>query len=85
MPTARKARQPRRTRTDQLLATQNQILEYLRQDVEEWKKPANAPTASSGQPCKRSPQLASRLPQLARQQPGRVRYFVTFMLSPRAC
>jgi len=38
MPTARKARQPRRTRTDQLLATQNQILEYLRQDVEEWKK-----------------------------------------------
>lgn len=38
MPTARKARQPRRTRTDQLLATQNQILEYLRQDVEEWEK-----------------------------------------------
>src|SRR5262245_42605909 len=38
MPTARKARQLRRTRTDQLLATQNQILEYLRQDVEEWKK-----------------------------------------------
>jgi DNA replication protein DnaC len=38
MPTARKTRQPRRTRTDQLLATQNQILEYLRQDVEEWKK-----------------------------------------------
>ena len=38
MPTARKTRQPRRTRTDQLLATQNQILDYLRQDVEEWKK-----------------------------------------------
>ena len=38
MPTARKARQPRRTRTDQLLATQNQILDYLRQDVEEWRK-----------------------------------------------
>ncbi len=38
MPAARKVRQPRRTKTDQLLATQNQILEYLRQDVEEWKK-----------------------------------------------
>jgi alkylhydroperoxidase family enzyme len=38
MPAARKARQPHRPRTDQLLATQNQILEYLRQDVEEWKK-----------------------------------------------
>jgi hypothetical protein len=38
MPVAHKARQPRRTRTDQLLATQNQILDYLRQDVEEWKK-----------------------------------------------
>jgi len=38
MPTSRKARQPRRTRPDQLLATQNQILEYLLQDVEEWKK-----------------------------------------------
>jgi alkylhydroperoxidase family enzyme len=38
MPTVRKTRQPRRSRTDQLLATQNQILEYLRQDVEEWKK-----------------------------------------------
>lgn len=38
MPVARKAQQPRRTRTDQLLATQNQILDYLRQDVEEWRK-----------------------------------------------
>ena len=38
MPTVRKTRQPRRTQTDQLLATQNQILDYLRQDVEEWKK-----------------------------------------------
>ena len=38
MPAARKARQPRRTRTDQLLATQNQILDYLRQEVEEWRK-----------------------------------------------
>jgi hypothetical protein len=38
MPVARKTRQPRRTKTDQLLATQNQILDYLRQDVEEWKK-----------------------------------------------
>jgi len=38
MPTARKPRQPRRSRTEQLLATQNQILDYLRQDVEEWKK-----------------------------------------------
>jgi chromosome segregation ATPase len=38
MPIARKTRQPRRTQTDQLMATQNQILEYLRQDVEEWKK-----------------------------------------------
>lgn len=40
MPTVRKPRQPqpRRTRTDQLLATQNQILDYLRQDVEEWRK-----------------------------------------------
>lgn len=38
MPTTRKVRQSRRTRTDQLLATQNQILEYLRQDVEEWRK-----------------------------------------------
>ncbi len=38
MPTVRKAQQPRRTRTDQLLATQNQILDYLRQDVEEWRK-----------------------------------------------
>jgi DNA replication protein DnaC len=38
MPAARKARQPRRTQTDQLLATQNQILDYLRQDVEEWRK-----------------------------------------------
>lgn len=37
MPTVRK---PRRVqpRTDLLLETQNQILEYLRQDVEEWKK-----------------------------------------------
>ena len=38
MPVARKTRQPRRTHTDQLLATQNQILDYLRQDVEEWRK-----------------------------------------------
>jgi alkylhydroperoxidase family enzyme len=38
MPVARKTRQPRRTKTDQLLATQNQILDYLRQDVEEWRK-----------------------------------------------
>jgi hypothetical protein len=38
MPTAHKARQPRRTRTDQLLATQNQLLECLRQDVGEWRK-----------------------------------------------
>jgi len=37
MPAARKACQPRRPRTEQLLATQNQILDYLRQDVEEWK------------------------------------------------
>jgi hypothetical protein len=38
MPAASKARQPRRTRTDQLLETQNQILDYLRQDVAEWRK-----------------------------------------------
>ena len=38
MPVARKTRQPRRTQTAQLLATQNQILDYLRQDVEEWRK-----------------------------------------------
>jgi len=38
MPVARKTRQPRRTQTAQLLATQNQILDYLRQDVEEGRK-----------------------------------------------
>ena len=38
MPAAHKAHQPRRTRTDQLLETQNQILDYLRQDVAEWRK-----------------------------------------------
>jgi hypothetical protein len=38
MPATRKVQQPRRTRTDQLLETQNQILEYLRQDVAEWRK-----------------------------------------------
>ena len=38
MPAARKARKSRRSQTDRLLTTQNQILDYLRQDVEEWKK-----------------------------------------------
>lgn len=38
MPAARKARQPRRTPTTQLLETQTQILDYLRQDVAEWRK-----------------------------------------------
>jgi len=37
MPTPRKSR-PVQPRTGQLIETQNQILEYLRQDVEEWKK-----------------------------------------------
>jgi len=36
--TVRQPRQPRRTRTDQLLATENQILDYLCQDVEEGRK-----------------------------------------------
>ena len=36
--TLRKTRQPPRTRTDQLLAIQDELLDYLRQDVEEWRK-----------------------------------------------
>jgi ATP-dependent 26S proteasome regulatory subunit len=36
MPTATKRRP--RTRTDQLLTTQNEILELLRQDVTEWQR-----------------------------------------------
>ena len=37
MPTVRKPRRVQ-SQTDKLLETQNQILEYLRHDVEEWKK-----------------------------------------------
>jgi hypothetical protein len=36
MPTATKRRT--RTRTDQLLTTQNEILSLLRQDVAEWQR-----------------------------------------------